>query len=318
MSLEDDLRTILHERAARQVPRPGLLATVDAGVRRDRRRRQALAAGGVAAAVVAAAVAIPALRHEEAEPSPPAHKWEWSWPAWRVAVFPMAPSWVPPGLGEPTVTGMGPNRRIDYTRGEQTLSAEIGPLQPGWEVEAEQEHTTTVNGRAATVHTSTTYDGARPGDRFVGVRWQLPDKRWVQVISLGPPTEADVLRFAAGLTTGSVDGAPAGFHLGAYPPQLRLQHQSTDMTCLAPEAEAAHERQPTGLCVSLTDDAEPGSEPAETLSVNGNTAELYADAALMRIHLPNDNALEITWDPEAIELSHEDVLHFATGIEVTS
>ncbi|XVV16732.1 hypothetical protein ACQP2X_20860 [Actinoplanes sp. CA-131856] len=317
MSLEDDLRTILHERAARQVPRPGLLTTVDAGIRRDRRRRQALAAGGVAAAVVAAAVALPALRHEEAEPSPPAQKWEWSRPAWRVAVFPLAPSWVPPGLGEPTVTRMGPNRLIDYTRESQTLSAEIGPLQPGWEVEAEQEHQSTVNGRAATVHTSTTYDGAGPGDRFVGVRWQLPDKRWVQVISLGPPTEADVLRFASGLSAGSVDGAPGEFQLGAYPPRLTLQHQSAGTTCLAPEAVAASERQPTGLCVSLTEDAEPESDPAEKIVINGNTAELYAEAALMRIHLPDGKALEITWDPDAIPLTHDDAIHFATGIEVT-
>ncbi|SNY71032.1 hypothetical protein [Paractinoplanes atraurantiacus] len=317
MSLEEDLRTVLHERAAQRVPRPDLLTAVDAGIRRDRRRRQALAAGGVAAAVVAAAVAVPATRHKEADPAPPTTKWEWSRPTQRIAVFPLNPSWAPPGLGEPAVTQMGPNRRIDYTRGAQTLSAEIGPLEPGWEVEAEREHTATVNGRTATVHTSTTYDGAGPGDRFVGVRWQLPDKRWVQVISLGPPTEADVLRFASGLKNGSVDGTPAGFHLGAYPPQLTLQHQSAETTCLAPEAEAAHERQPTGLCVSLLDDAEPPSDPAGQLSINGNAADYYAGAALLHIHLPSGKVLEITWDPEMIKLGFQDVVHFATGIEVT-
>ncbi|MEU8820850.1 hypothetical protein [Actinoplanes sp. NPDC048796] len=317
MSIEDDLRTALREHAARQVPRPDLVAAVDAGIRRDRRRRQAFAAGGITAAVVAVAVAVPALHRKEADPAPPAQKWEWSRPSWHAPVFPLRPGWMPPGLGEPEVTGLGPNRRILYTHGSQTLGAEIGPLEPDWEVEAEQEHKTTVNGHPATVHTSATYDGAGPGDRFVGVRWRLPDKRWVQVLSLGPPTESEVLRVAAGLTTGSVEGAPEAFQLGAYPPQLTLQHQSAGMTCLAPEPEATRERQPTGLCVTLLDEADPRSDPAETLSINGNTAEYYADAALMRIHLPSGKALELTWDPESIRLTHDDAVHFATGIKVT-
>ncbi|MEV4350488.1 hypothetical protein AB0J83_39025 [Actinoplanes sp. NPDC049596] len=323
MSLEEDLRTTLHERATQHVPQPDLLGAVGAGIRRDRRRRQALAAGGAAVAIAVVAVAVPALRPDDTgpPPAPPAHsesppaKMDLSWPKVPVVAFPMLPHWVPAGLGEPGVTRLGPNTRLDYTKGTQVLSAEIGPLQPDWEVEAEQEHMTTVNGRPAVVHASGSYDGSRPGDRFVGVRWQLPDKRWVQVLSLGPTTEADVLRFAEGLSTGSVPAPPTAFRVGAVPPQLALQHQSTDTTCLAPAAEAARERQPTGLCVTLTDEAEPPPGPSEKLSINGNPADYYAGVADLQIHLPNGKDLDITWDPESVPLTHEEAVHFATGIE---
>jgi hypothetical protein len=321
VSLEEDLRTVLRERATLSAPGSDLLAGVGSGIRRDRRRRRSLAAGG-AAALAAIAVAVPvALSHgaDRSTPNPPpaTRKADWAWPAWPHVAFPMRPGWVPSGAGDRVVTRMGPNVQLDYTHGSRVLSADVGPLPGDWEVEAGEQHTATVNGRTATVRTADYYDGAEAGDRYVGVRWQLADRRWVQVVSLGRLRENDVLRFARGLTAGSVPADPTRLHVTAVPPGLTLQHQSLAMTCLAPPAIAVQERQPTGLCATLPDEPDEKGSPPENVTVAGNPAEYYPEAAALLVQLPTGKSLDLTWDPSVIPLTRDDAIRYAAGIEVT-
>ncbi|MBU2670370.1 hypothetical protein KOI35_43400 [Actinoplanes bogorensis] len=319
MTLEEDLRTTLHDRAARppSQPDPDLWEKVVDGVWRRRRRHRAVAMGGAALALVAVATVPPLLAHRSAPPPPqPAVS-----PPPRVQQpdFPLRPDWVPPSAGTPTVTQLGPNSHLSYERGTSVLNAEIGPLEPDWEVEATDEHTTTVNGRSALVHAADTYDGATPGDRFVGVRWRLSDGRRVQVLSLGNRTEADVLRFARGLTPGTVPAAPSPFTFASVPPGLTLQHQSAGFVCLAPPSIVAESRQPTGLCIGVTSEPDNRGSAPDTVTVNGRLAAYYSDSAALDVDLGYGRTLQLTWDDSGpTAMTREEALHFAAGITVRS
>ncbi|MCY1143050.1 hypothetical protein OWR29_34075 [Actinoplanes sp. Pm04-4] len=324
MTIEDDLRVTLQQHAARPAssPDPDLWESVAAGVWR-RRRRQRAATVGAAAVALAAVAALPPLlsQRDQRTPEPPAvtPTVEWVHPSWSKPDFPLRPSWVPADAGERTVSRLGPNSHLSYERGTSVLSAEVGPLQADWEVEATDVHETTVNGRPASVHASGSFDGAAAGERYVGVRWQLADKRWVQVLSFGKRTEADVLRFARGLTSGSVNAGLPPFVFDVIPPSYTLQHQSADLMCLAPTADVAKERQPTGICIHLGgpgEDDDAGA-PGERTTVNGNPAIYFSGTGVLNVELPGDRTLRVEWQPdEPTSPTSDEILRLATSIHV--
>ncbi|MBL7261061.1 hypothetical protein [Paractinoplanes lichenicola] len=320
MTLEEDLRTTLQDRAARPSahPDPDLWENVAAGVWRRRRRQRAAAIGSAALALIAVAVVPPLLTRSSAAPIPAVSvppTADWEAPDWPPVVFPMRPSWVPPGAGTRSVSLLGPNTHLSYEREGSVLSAEVGPLVGSWEVEAEGTHTSTVNGRPAEVHVSSTYDGAGPGDEFVGVRWRLPDGRWVQVLSMGPRSEPDVLRFARGLTGGSIPGARPSFDFVAVPPGFTLQHESEGYTCVAPAATVPRDRNPSGgVCVQLLSELEPPVEPGMATTVNGRPAEFHSTT--LTIELGRSRWLELAWDQDVTPLSSDEIVRLAAGITV--
>nr|BFE73452.1 hypothetical protein GCM10020092_067530 [Actinoplanes digitatis] len=329
MSLEDDLRTVLRDRAAEPASRPDLLGLVTAGVARDRRRR-ALIAGGAAALALAAVVAVPALLASGSErpPRPPASSPSavgWDVPRWEQPAFPLSPGWLPDGAGRPEVILMGTNTVLQYEWPGSVLSAEVGPVPGTWESEGEEDHSGSVGGRRATVRTAGDSDAGTPGSQpYVGVRWRLADGRWVQVVSFGPRTEAQVLRFAAGLRPGRVAGDAAPYTFAAVPPGLTLQHQSSGMACLAPPDEKVpdtddpelFQRSPRGLCLVTTREPFDSAEADEILAIGGHRAAYYACAGLLRVDLGAGRVLELDWDAERIPLSRDDVVRFAEGVRV--
>jgi hypothetical protein len=319
MTLEEDLRITLRDRAADGAPRPDLWAGVTDGVRRDQRRRRATMAVAAALVVGAASVTIPLVRHHERAPSPPVVQRTDGWgpPGWPEPVFPMRPGWLPDGLGSHEVLKMGPNLLLQYEKDTSVLDVEIGPLQANWETETEDIHAATVNGRPAEVHKTKEFDGAGKNEEYVGVRWRLADSRWVSVLSWGRRTEADVLRIAAGLTT--TGGIPAGkppFTFAAVPPGLTLAHQSPGVTCLAPPALADHDRLgQLGLCVALESADEAAQEPPfEEVTVHGRHAVYNPETNQLVIDWANGMKLAVNWDPETVPLTREEVLRFAGGI----
>lgn len=322
MNLEDELRVTLRDRAADAAPRPDLLGGVREGVAVDRRRRRtvavtaaALALAGVVAVPVVAGqrsrdVRPPAVTPTTASPAP-----RWNAPSWAPPEFPLRPAEPPAGMGDPVVHLMGPNVRLHYERGASVLSAEIGPVQPGWEVEGEREHSATVGGRPATVRTSSTYDGAGPRDRYVGVRWRTTDGRWLQVLSLGPRTEADVLRFARGLAPARVRPAPP-LTFTEVPPGLTLQHQSAELTCLNTVRAARTEYQPTGICLSVTAEPSPPDGEPETVTVDGRPAKYYPYAASLQVDLGGGRWLVMDWEPAEFVRGADDWLRLAAAVRV--
>jgi hypothetical protein len=326
MTLEDDLRVTLHDRAtAAMPPADDLLTEVTRGVRRDVRRRR-LVAGGAGVAVVAAALAVPLLRHDGDRPGPqplpeasPSLADDWDHGSWTPApFFSMRPTWVPADLGtRPEVLQLGSNEVLQYENDGDVLSAEAGFLEPAWEVETTGEHTADVGGQTATVRTAVGYDGAGPGDRFVAVRWKLPPlDMWVQVTSFGRHTEAEVLRFARGLDSGmgSVAGtSPAPFTFGARPPRMTTQHQSPTQVCLV-DREQRQQRQPEGLCVVVTQEPFTPGPDGERLTVADRNAELHLDGGSLTVDLGAGRLLTVTWDSETLPLSRADILRFADGI----
>jgi len=197
---------------------------------------------------------------------------------------------------------------------------------PGaWESEGDEDHAGTVGGRAATVRTAADADPGSPGDdRYVGVRWRLADGRWAQVVSFGPRTEAQVLRFAGELHPGSVPGAPAPFTFAEVPPGLTLQHQDTRSMCLTPrgqpletDEESAESRtRPRGLCLYLHE--EPFvADDAETLSVGGRPAAYRPDVPGFTVDLGAGWILDLTWDVDETPLSRADIIRFVSGVHVT-
>ncbi|GAB2605054.1 hypothetical protein Aab01nite_78890 [Paractinoplanes abujensis] len=322
MTLEDDLRTTLQDRAARPAsrPDPDLWENVAAGVWRRRRRQRAGAIGAAALALTAVVVVPPLLTKSSAAPIPATSvppTTDWVAPAWPPVVFPMRPSWVPPDPGTRSVMLIGPNHHLSYEREGSILSAEVGPVTGSWEVEAESTHRSTVNGRAAEVHVSSTYDGAGPGDEFVGVRWRLSDGQWAQVLSMGPRKEPEVLRFARGLTAGSVAAAPPSFKFAAVPPGFTLQHESDNYMCVAPAATVSRDGSPgDGVCVQVLSERETPAEPPIVTTVNGRRAEF--STSTLTIELGKHRWLELAWEHGTTRLSSDDIVRLASGITVRS
>ncbi|MFI1992096.1 hypothetical protein [Actinoplanes sp. NPDC020271] len=316
--LEEHLRTTLRDRAADSAPQPDLWASVTDRVRRDQRRRRGIIAVAAALVVGAAGVTIPLVsRDDHHRPvTPVVHESDgWAPPAWPEPTFPMQLTWVPGDAGTRGVAQVGVNVRLEYTDGESILSAEFGPLQAGWETEAEHTHSTTVSGLTAEVHTSSQYDGSGPGDQYVGIRWQRPDGKWVTVLSWGPRSESEVRRFAGGLKdTGTVPAGKPPFTLATVPPGLTLDQQADGMMCLAPPDVVVMQR--TGnspLCVSFEDPAEVDLEPPmENLTINGRPAVYYDELHQIVITWNPSQALIITWS--SLPLTRDDAIRFATGV----
>ncbi|WP_433794648.1 hypothetical protein [Actinoplanes sp. CA-252034] len=225
-------------------------------------------------AVLVTALAVPLMRHDADPPRPqpapaaspprpavsPPLPAGWERTMWTpVPLFSLRPAWVPADLGtRPEVFQMGHNELLRYEKDGAVLTAEVGTADPGSEVETPEEHTADVNGIRATVRTADSYDGAKPGDRYVAVRWRMPSPGdWVQVTSFGRHTEAEVLRFARGLDpgTGPIMGASRSpFMFGVLPPRVTTQYQSPDQVCLVEETRP-QQRQPDGLCVLVSAEA---------------------------------------------------------------
>ncbi|GAA2692148.1 hypothetical protein [Actinoplanes palleronii] len=321
MSVEEDLRTTLRDRADQAAPLPDLWAAVTAGVRRDQRKRRTLAAVA-AVAVVAAGITVPTLLHDRGTDRLPAAPPTASPATFPAPVFPLRPTWLPAGVPTAfastwTITQMGPNVRMEYTEGTTVLGIEIGPLQADWETEATDIHQADVLSRPAEVHVAPGYDGSGAGERFVGVRWKMPATRWISVLSWGKLTEADVLRVARNLAAGEhiVSGYPAPFSFPSSPPGLVLQHQSDSTMCLAPPALVAQQRQPAGLCASLQEGEgfNPGSA-TETWSIEGRRIAYDQDGHSLLIEWGGDTQISVDWDPAVITLSHDQVVALADGL----
>jgi hypothetical protein len=329
VSVEDDLRVLLREHAGTPAaaPQPDLLASVRTGVRRDRRRRAALA-GGSAALALALAAAVPAVlaaRDDRAVPLPPATppassapSVDWVFPQWTTPAFPLRFGWTPPGIGPGEVMIMGANVVLRHENGVRVLEAEVGPMEPSWETEGEEDHAAEVNGRPATVRTAEEYDPSVPGESFVGVRWRTADGQWAQVLSFGELTESQVLRVAREMGPGRVPPPASTFRFAAVPPGLTLQHQSTGTTCLATPAEVARERQPFGLCVNEAEEPLDDDINADRITVGGRAANWYPEGGHLVVDLGGKRRLEVSWDPDALPLTRQEASRFAAGITVVS
>jgi hypothetical protein len=229
--------------------------------------------------------------------------------------FPLTPGWLPPGLGPRRVDQVGPNALLKYDddRGD-VLSVEVGPVAGAWEVEGEENHRTTIGPAGATVRTARDYDGAHKGDRYVGVRWKLADGRWSQLLSFGPRTESQVLRIARGLRPQPVPASPAPFRLAEVPTGLTLSFASARFLCLT-RPPVTQETMQQGLCVGV----EPAEEPTPAgsrVTIGGRTAIFTGDSAL-QVDLGGKQVLTVFADPEVVDLTADDLVRFATGVQVT-
>lgn len=332
MSLEEDLRTVLNDRAEEPTPRPDLLELVGAGVRRDRRRRT-VSAIGAAALALAAVVAVPVVlgRGSHRSPLPPVASTgpstppavAWDVPRWEQPTFPLAPGWLPNKAGRPEIMQMGTNVLMQYDWPGSVLSAEVGPVPGDWATEEEEEHAGAVGGRPATIHTASDTDPGSPGiHRYVGVRWRLADGQWAVAVSFGTLTEKQLLRFAAELHPGRVRGEAAPFTFAEVPPGLTLQHQSPQNACLAMPGQQVPDTddpdmfktQPRGLCVTVTEEPFDTEGADEILKVGGHRAAYYADRGI-EVDLGGGRVLDISSETP-LSLSRDDVIRFAAGVRV--
>ncbi|GAA0442791.1 hypothetical protein Aca07nite_63760 [Actinoplanes capillaceus] len=323
MSFEDDLRITLRDRASETLPPADLLTETYQGVRRNQRRRRWLATG--AAVVTAGAIlAVPLVIRGDSG-SPP-HLPVASGPSlpdvadlgrWQpIATFDLRPGWVPEGVGPATLEVMGPNQVLRYEKDTQMLAAEFGPLEPEWEVEATAESSTTIGDRPAIVHTADDYDGAAPGYRFVAVRWQTAEGKWVQVTSLGPYSDGDVLRFARelGNEPGIVPPVLSAFTFADPLAGMAQQYLGPAMVCVVPREMSGKQRHPEGLCVYVLEEKFEPRPHGERLLIAGRQACLNVDAGIFDTDLGGGRTLRIEWDQRTIPLGRERILRFAAGI----
>lgn len=326
MNLEDDLRVALRERAAANPPdpQPDLLAGVHSGVRRADRRRLAMIG---AAAVLAVVVAVPVWLAGErsARPTPPAvpspsvspspQAMVWVQPRFELPTFPLKPGWEPAGVGAGRVGRLGTNVALTY-EGSGVLGVEVGPVPGSWENEGEKTYRSTVDGRLATVRTADWFDGAKPGERYVGVRWRLADGQWVQLISFGPRTDAEVLRFARGLRAGMLPSSPAPFTFAEVPRGLTLQYADGPYMCFSSRPPRDN-RSLEGLC-AYVDTVSPEEAPQSagaSLTVGGRPATFDVDG--LRISLGNHRFLHVSTTAEIVPLTSDELVRFAEGIRIT-
>ncbi|GGN97562.1 hypothetical protein GCM10010112_90000 [Actinoplanes lobatus] len=323
MSFEDDLRITLRDRASETMPPADLLTETIQGVRRDQRRRRWLATG-VAVVTAAAVLAVPlVIRNGDgsssgvpAAPGPSLPDMSGLGPWEPMPVFDLRPGYVPEGVGPTTLEMMGPNQVLRYEKDTQMLAAEFGPLEPEWEVEATAESSTTIGDRPAIVHTADDYDGAAPGYRYVGVRWKTGEDKWVQVTSLGPYSEEEVLRFARelGSEPGVVPPALPTFTFAEHIAGMAPQYVSPTMVCQVPQEMSGKQQQPEGLCVYVLEEEFEPRPHGERLIIGGKQACLNVDAGIFDIDLDGGRTLRIEWDQRTIPLGRERILRFAAGI----
>ncbi|GAA3952414.1 hypothetical protein [Actinoplanes auranticolor] len=324
MMLEDDLRATLRERAEEPAPAPDLLDAVRGGVRRaDRRRAAVLGAAAVLVAVVAVPVAIAGGRPSPPAPQGSAPATGWQRPRLDLPLFPLTPGWAPPGLGTGRVGRVGPTLLLTYEdSADRSLELSVGPEPGDWGAEGE-DRAATVHGRPATVRTldAEIYEGNRPGDRYVGVRWQLADGRWVQLGSSSRNTESEMLRFANGLRLQAMPPSPLPFTVATAPPGLVLQVMTENYMCLAPPASLADGDSGHGLCIGLGT-AAPDDEPSpedEQLTVRGEPATLETSdrgPVALTVRLDAQRLLSVTVEQNDLILTRDQLIRFAEGITV--
>jgi hypothetical protein len=321
MMLEDDLRSTFAERAGEPAVQPDLLDEVRGGIRRANRRR---AAALGAAALLVAAIAVPVALTGDRSPEPPATAWRK--PSLEPLPFPFTPAWTPPGVGAGRVEQAGPNAVLSYDDSPSgQLQVEVGPKPGAWEAEGE-DRTATVNGHPATVRIVDVgvYEGNRPGDRYVGLRWKLADGRWVQLISSGPSTEDDVLRFARGLRSRNLPAGPAPFTVAAAPPDLVLQQLSQERMCLAPRAAAADRDGSRGICIGLmtaSADEDPFADEelfggAEPVTVAGRPGMVTTSGTTLTARLDPERYLTVDVNQADVPLTRDELIRFAEGVAV--
>jgi hypothetical protein len=327
MMLEDDLRAMLRERADEPVPAPDLLDAVRGGIRRsDRRRRAVLGAAAVLAAMVAVPVAVAGDRSPAPPPQGPAPadpEAGWERPRLDLPLFPLTPGWTPPGLGAARVGRVGPNVLLVYGESaDRALELSVGPRPGEWWVEGD-DRAITVSGRPALIRTldADVYQGNRPGDRYVGVRWRLADGRWAQLSSGSRNTEAEVLRFAAGLRPVATPPTPLPFGIATAPPGLVLQTLTTDELCLAPPETLTDGESGRGICLGMgtvSGQDEPSPED-ERLTIHGRPATLEASdqgPETLNVRLDSKRLLSITVFQEDVPLTRDQLIRFAEGVTV--
>lgn len=312
MSTEDDLRHTRSDRAVRRrtlmiaaavAAAAGIAAAVVASpmdLRRD--SDDPAAAAGSAVTAAPAPSAPPPL---PAASPPPAVRW--TKPDFALPVFPLTPGWTPGGLGTPAVGIIGSSALLQYDIvGSSYVEVEIGPEPGEWHSEGEEDHRAQVGPATATVRTSSSFDGATgPADRYVAVRWQLPDRRWVQVASWGPRTEEDVLRYARGLRVRPQAG-DMPFTFAEVPRGLKLQHLTYASACLAPPGKPVREGR--GLCVGF----ETSMDEGVPVTVGGRRAVLRPDGSVA-VDFGGDRILWVHTDPAVVPMSPADLIRFAEG-----
>ena len=313
MMLEDDLRATLRARAAEPAVQPDLLDEVRGGIRRSDRRRAAVLG---AAAVLLTAIAVPVTINRSRSPEP-VLPGAWQRPDLTPPSFPFTPGWLPAGLGAAEVEKLGPNVLLSY----DTLTVEVGPETGGWDAEGE-DRAATVRGRPATIRTvaADVYEGMRPGDQYVGIRWKLTDGRWVQLVSSGPATERDVVRFADDLRARPLPGSPSRFGIAAAPPGLVPQRLGPDQVCLAPPAAVTDREGSRGICLG-TGTASEGDEPLEgeervTVGGRAATLEQLSDGPELTVPLEAGRTFIVTVDLNDVAVTDAELIRFAEGVTV--
>jgi hypothetical protein len=238
-------------------------------------------------------------------------------------VFPLTPGWTPSGLGAGRVGRVGPNVLLMYPdSADRALELTVGPQPADWWVEGE-DRAVTVHGRPAQLRTvaADVYQGNRPGDRYVGLRWQLTDGRWAQLGSGSRNTEAEVLRFAAGLRPVAMPPTPLPFAIATAPPGLVLQTLTTDYLCLAAPATLIDGESGRGICLGLgtVSGQEESSPEDEQLTVGGRPATLEASdpgPGTLNVRLDEKRLLSVAVEQADVPLTRDQLIRFAEGVTV--
>jgi hypothetical protein len=142
----------------------------------------------------------------------------------------------------------------------------------------------------------------------------------VQLISSGPHTESEVLRFARALRLRPLPASPAPFALATAPIRLVLQHMSKDFVCLAPPTTIS-DRSGRGICISLSPSADNPLDPqGEQLSVGGHRATLSKDGddrpEQLIVALDGSRNLVVGVAQDDVPLTRERLIRLAEGITV--
>ena len=139
------------------------------------------------------------------------------------------------------------------------------------------------------------------------------DGRWAQLLSFGPRTESQVLRVARSLRAQPLPASPAPFRLAEVPGGLTLSFASARYLCLSPPPLT--ETMPQGLCVGV--EPAPEERPIGSRVMIAGRPAVFAGDSELQIDLGGKQMLTVTADPEMIDLTADELVRFATGVEVT-
>ncbi len=232
-------------------------------------------------------------------------------PSYRLASFPLKPTWEPASLGRRQVAFTPDFWRMTYRKGAMVmLEVTVAWQQPTEGAPSDSAKRVTISGRSARVEHVVIGDS----DPNWAVMWQLGSGEWVMVT--GRLSETDTLRYARGLAAATLVVTPP--FTFALLPDRYIPAKVTDAVMEFVPPEPSNDPDVISvLGVWLRPTYH--EENATPTTVNGRPAEFRVGPGgpLLAIDMGDGRQLTLTATGDLATMSMNDLITIATGVTIS-